>query len=110
MMRTRRRGIYLGEFTEHQLIVIWRNAASGVAHFDPHLVGVRPASRKCNPYATAFTRELDCIANKIGEHMFDLVAIGEYRRQVVAVEALDGEMLLGGQRFVEHPDLIRELR
>src|SRR5687767_1095305 len=109
VVRARRRRINLRKFAKHELVVVARYPSAGVTHFDEQLVPVHAAARELDPDAPAVAGELDRIADEISEHVLELVAVRIHLREVISVQALDGEPLLGGKGFVQKLHLIHDL-
>src|SRR5450759_1990229 len=103
-------GVNLREFAEYQVVVVARDAAAVVADLHHEILPVSAAPGEADPDAAPVGRELDRVADQIGQHMFDLVTIRVDRGQVVSIETLDRQMLLGGQGLIQHPHLVDELR
>src|SRR2546423_3827096 len=99
----------LRELAEHQLVVIARDAATGITDFDEKLILIRTAPRKCYPDPSAVLCELYRVPNQVCQDVLDLVSIGIDAREVVAIGSIDGNVLFGCQRLVEQSHLIDNL-
>src|SRR4051812_15349773 len=97
MVRTRRRRVDLGELAKDQIVMLRRDADTGIANLDQQLGEISSPAHLClEPDATAGGGEVDRVAEEVADDVRHLLSIGDDRRHRrldldLKIEALAGE-------------------